>query len=112
MNANSVSVVSKPKEELSQLSITRETYSISITRYIQATIIDAINLPSFHVDLPDLKEKTWQKMLLSQESPGQAENERLEFVGDSVLDGVLCDNLYSHIPNGNPSIYTVRSSAS
>ncbi|KAI0756883.1 ribonuclease III domain-containing protein [Daedaleopsis nitida] len=72
---------------------------------LQQAITNAINQPDFTASLPLLSEQTWMK-LLTQSPQAQAENERLEFVGDALMYATVGRQLYSQLPNGTPHLYT------
>lgn len=80
-------------------------YSGILFTHIQTTLIDTISHPTFTVQFPPLDPGSWNRLL----TPHSAENERLEFVGDSIIDSVLSDQLYSQLPAGTPGQYTVSS---
>ena len=88
----------------------RNSYRKDLYTYIQAALIDAIEHPGFTVKLPDLTDRTWDEIFDSKHIPyaDHWHNERLEFVGDGIIDGVLCDLLYTQLPSGTPGLYTVR----
>lgn len=75
---------------------------------IQKVIDDAIALPSFSAALPPLSETTWRKILVGPSRERDAENDRLEFLGDALMYATLGRQLYAQCPQGTPHLYTVR----
>jgi ribonuclease-3 len=53
---------------------------------------------AIHCSFQDI---TWLRLALTHRSAGSRNNERLEFVGDSVLNFVIGNDLYEHFPNAN-----------
>ncbi len=74
----------------------------TLTNAVLAAISDA----SFSVDIPKLSPDLWDRVcILTPEN--KAENERLEFLGDALMDACFGIDLYEKLPDGTPFMYTV-----
>lgn len=64
----------------------------------------------FAIDLPKLTPELWERV--SIRTPDNVnENERLEFLGDSLMDASIAIALYKIVPEGTPHKYTVSLTA-
>ena len=69
-------------------------------------VMRCISRPDYSIDPPKLSPELWDDVcILTPES--KAENERLEFLGDALMDACFAMELYKQVPNGTPHMYTV-----
>lgn len=69
-------------------------------------VFKCISELDYTIDPPKLSLELWDR--INAPSPeSKAENERLEFLGDSLLDACFSIELYRQIPYGTPHMYTV-----
>ncbi|EKM61127.1 uncharacterized protein PHACADRAFT_204280 [Phanerochaete carnosa HHB-10118-sp] len=61
---------------------------------------------SFTIDLPKLTLELWERVSI-RTPDNMNENERLEFLGDSLMDASIAIALYKIVPEGTPHKYTV-----
>ena len=72
-------------------------------------VLACISRPDYHVDPPKLSPALWDRVcILTPEA--KAENERLEFLGDALMDACFAMELYRQVPEGYPHMYTVSTS--
>lgn len=62
--------------------------------------------PSFSIDVPKLSPDLWERVSV-QTPENKEENERLEFLGDKLMDSSIAIALYKGVPDGTPHKYTV-----
>jgi dsRNA-specific ribonuclease len=74
--------------------------------FIQNKLIAAINDPAFNLVLPELRQSTWDRVLLPRSSDDD-ERERLEFLGDALMHASVALELYKRYPRGSPHLFTV-----
>ncbi|KAJ8495633.1 hypothetical protein ONZ51_g1583 [Trametes cubensis] len=72
---------------------------------LEQSIRETISRPDFDAALPPLSDQTWMR-ILNYTPQTNAENERLEFLGDALMYATIGRQLYSQIPNGSPHLYT------
>ena len=74
---------------------------------IETAVYHAIfDNPSFTIDMPKITPELWERV--SIRTPDNVnENERLEFLGDSLMDASIAIALYKIVPEGTPHKYTV-----
>ncbi|KAJ3552253.1 hypothetical protein NM688_g4250 [Phlebia brevispora] len=73
-------------------------------------VLASISRLDYSVDPPKLSPHLWDRVcILTPEA--KEENERLEFLGDAVMDACLAIELYKQIPEGTPHMYTEIRSA-
>ncbi|OBZ78605.1 Ribonuclease 3 [Grifola frondosa] len=77
---------------------------------LQKAIEAAISQPHFDAALPPLSDDTWLR-ILSPSYQTFLENDRLEFLGDALMDATIGRQLYAQIPDGSPHLYTSLRSA-
>ena len=78
----------------------------SLPDALSTAVLAYISSPDYHVDPPKLSPDLWDRVcVLTPES--KAENERLEFLGDALMDACFGMELYRQVPDGNPHMYTV-----
>lgn len=69
-------------------------------------VLASISRDEYSVDPPKLSPELWDRVCVL--TPGAvAENERLEFLGDALMDACFGIELYKRIPDGTPHMYTV-----
>ena len=74
---------------------------------IEGAIFNVIsNDPSFTIDVPKLSLELWDRVSILTPA-NKEENERLEFLGDRLMDASISINLHKLIPDGYPHKYTV-----
>lgn len=64
------------------------------------------NHPSFNIDVPKLSLDLWDRVSIITPA-NKEENERLEFLGDTLMDSSIAIDLYKAIPDGTPHKYTL-----
>lgn len=75
---------------------------------IQQAVLEAIKDESFNdFALPTLSDAMWAK-IAEGTSPWSEENDRLEFVGDGMINAAIAVQLYRQVPEGTPGLYSVR----
>ncbi|KAI0825023.1 ribonuclease III [Trametes gibbosa] len=72
---------------------------------LQHALREAISHPEFAASLPPLSDETWMK-ILARTREADAENDRLEFLGDALMYATIGRQLYAQWPNGSPGFYT------
>lgn len=83
------------------------TAKAAIEKAIYRAIFDD---PAFTIDAPKLTPALWERV--SIRTPGNMkEIERLEFLGDSLMDASIAIALYNIVPDGTPHKYTVMLSS-
>ncbi|KAI0348541.1 ribonuclease III [Trametopsis cervina] len=83
--------------------------SSTIQSTINAAVFQSIHEGSHYIDPPKLSPELWDHVSI-QNPENRAESERLEFLGDALVDACIAMELYKTIPDGNPHKYTeVRS---
>lgn len=75
-----------------------------LSRKVQNAVLASISDPSFSVDMPKLSPEVWDQVCITD---NKDENERLEFLGDSLMYTCIGIELYERIPDGTPHMYTV-----
>ncbi|KAI0313509.1 hypothetical protein OF83DRAFT_1141088 [Amylostereum chailletii] len=60
----------------------------------------------FHVNLPDIQSTTWSSILFNRHKPIDAENERLEFIGDALIYLCVALDVYERCPDASPGFLT------
>lgn len=71
---------------------------------MQNALIVAINDPSFRFELPKLQDSSWETLTRPD---NDHERERLEYVGDGLMNACVGLQLYEMFPRGSPGLYTV-----
>jgi hypothetical protein len=61
---------------------------------------------SFAIDTPKLSLELWERVSIITPA-SKEENERLEFLGDKLMDATISIGLYKLISDGSPHKYTV-----
>lgn len=79
----------------------------AINTAVYCSIFDS----EYTVDLPKLRPELWESLSILT-TDNKAENERLEFLGDALVDACIGIELYGSIPDGTPHKYTVRANTS
>ena len=86
--------------------MTATTSSQTLAQTLTNAVLASISQPGYSVDPPKLSPDLWDRVCVL--SPGAiAENERLEFLGDALMDACFGIELYKRIPDGTPHMYTV-----
>lgn len=83
--------------------------SSTIQSAINAAVFQAIFDEHHFIDPPKLSPELWERVSI-QAPTNRAESERLEFLGDALMDACIATELYKTIPDGTPHKYTVRAS--
>ena len=74
---------------------------------IETAVFSAIfDDPSFTIDVPKVSLDLWDRVSIIT-PVNKEENERLEFLGDTLMDSCIAIDLYKSIPDGTPHKYTV-----
>lgn len=73
---------------------------------INTAVYQAIFDERHSIDPPKLSLELWEQVSI-QTSTNKAESERLEFLGDALMDACIAIELYRTFPYGNPHKYTV-----
>ncbi|KAI0094804.1 hypothetical protein BDY19DRAFT_914699 [Irpex rosettiformis] len=77
----------------------------SVRAAINAAVYQSITEGSHQIDPPKLSPELWDYVSI-QAPENRAESERLEFLGDALMDACIAIELYKTIPDGNPHKYT------
>lgn len=94
----------RPRSGLIPLGSKRSRYDL-----IQAAVMDAIGHESFSEHaLPTLSDKVWARIAAGT-SPWTTENDRLEYVGDAIMNGAIALQLHCQLPMGTAGRYSVSS---
>ncbi|KAI0695142.1 hypothetical protein BC835DRAFT_1544575 [Cytidiella melzeri] len=76
---------------------------------IDTAVYRSICEDSHHIDPPKVSPELWDYVSI-QSPKNRAESERLEFLGDALMDACIAIELYKTVPDGNPHKYSeVRS---
>lgn len=86
----------------------RHSAAQSVKSAINTAVFQSITEGSHQIDPPKLSPERWDYVSI-QAPENRAESERLEFLGDAVMDACIAIELYKTIPDGNPHKYTVSS---
>lgn len=81
---------------------TQQALRDAVDKAIYSKIFDT----SFTIDMPKLGPDLWDQVSVEL---GGDENERLEFLGDKLMDACIGIELYKTVPDGDPHKYTVCS---
>ena len=83
-------------------------FSSNLPDALTNAVLACISRSDYHVEPPKLSADLWDRVcILTSES--KAENERLEFLGDALMDACFALEMYKQIPHGTPHMYTVSS---
>ena len=74
----------------------------AVTKAIYETIFHS---PRLTIDVPKLSPELWDRVSIITPAHKE-ENERLEFLGDTLMDSSIAITLYKVVPDGTPHKYT------
>jgi hypothetical protein len=74
---------------------------------INAAVYRSITDATYQIDPPKLSPGLWDYISI-QNRDNREESERLEFLGDALMDACIAIEMYRMLPGGNPHKYTVR----
>lgn len=77
-----------------------------LAQILTNVVLASISQPGYSVDPPKLSPELWDRVCVLTPD-AVAENERLEFLGDALMDACFGIELYKRIPDGTPHMYTV-----
>lgn len=78
-----------------------------LTTAVQTAVYHTIFIdPTFTIDMPKISPEMWDRVCVTTPENVE-ENERLEFLGDQLMDACIGIDLYRNIPDGTPHKYTV-----
>lgn len=87
--------------------VSRQDRDSKLRNAIEAAVYKTIfENDSFMIDVPKLSPDLWERVSIPTPT-NREENERLEFLGDALMDSSIAINLYKCVPGGTPHKYTV-----
>ena len=78
----------------------------SVRAAINTAVYRSITEDQNQIDPPKLSPELWDYVSI-QAPENRAESERLEFLGDALMDACIAIELYKAFPDGSPHKYTV-----
>lgn len=88
------------------MSASRHHRSSTVQSAINTAVYRSIFDEQHYIDPPKVSPELWDYVSIHAPE-NRAESERLEFLGDALMDACIAIELHKTIPDGSPHKYTV-----